>query len=343
MTNPMMRHLLLICNIAIATFAVADTAKLSVYVCDSATGEPLKDAKVTAWFDVNIGWRAWSEMTPIVTDVKVTDGKGVCHLSGKTNTGKASVEVREPPSGYYKANGGSVEFKSESLFGTWRPDNVVVTVALDRVEKPVPLHVRNLSFPPGKLVEEMSDMEKGPVSYDFLKGDWLPPWGSGEFADVVFRRLPREDCGVGVNGRGQTNQSFRDVVSVDFPGDGNGMVETSVSATSELKIRLSSTMGFKSHYEQSCGRGKDLQAYRMRDERKCFCFRIRTKYDEKGNVVEGYYGKIYGDVVMEWSYLGVSRVGFLYYLNPTPNDRNLEWDMKNNLCPNPGNIGSPRP
>ena len=29
---------------------------------------------------------------------------------------------------------------------------------------------------------------------------------------------------------------------------------------------------------------------------------------------------------------------FLYYLNPAPNDRNLEWDMKNNLCPNPGNI-----
>ena len=338
-----LRQVFMVLFTALPIFAVADTAKLSVYVCDSATGEPLKDAKVTAWFDVNIGWRAWSEMTPIVTDVKVTDGKGVCHLSGKTNTGKASVEVREPPSGYYKANGGSVEFKSKSLFGTWRPDNVVVTVALDRVEKPVPLHVRNLSFPPGKLVEEMSDMEKGPVSYDFLKGDWLPPWGSGEFADVVFRRLPREDCGVGVNGRGQTNQSFRDVVSVDFPGDGNGMVETSVSATSELKIRLSSTMGFKSHYEQSCGRGKDLQAYRMRDERKCFCFRIRTKYDEKGNVVEGYYGKIYGDVVMEWSYLGVSRVGFLYYLNPTPNDRNLEWDMKNNLCPNPGNIGTPRP
>ena len=99
-------------------------------------------------------------------------------------------------------------------------------------------------------------------------------------------------------------------------------------------------MGFKSHYEQSCGRGKDLQAYRMRDERKCFCFRIRTKYDEKGNVVEGYYGKIYGDVVMGWSYLGVSRVGFLYYFNPTPNDRNLEWDMKTNLCDKPGNLGN---
>ena len=29
-------------------------------------------------------------------------------------------------------------------------------------------------------------------------------------------------------------------------------------------------------------------------------------------------------------------VEFLYYLNLTPLDRNLEWDMKTNLCPNPG-------
>ena len=149
--------------------------------------------------------------------------------------------------------------------------------------------------------------------------------------------------GLGVNGRGQASQSFRDVVTVDFPGNGNGLAETPVSATSELKIRTALADDFKSHYEQSCGRGKDLEAFRMRDESKCFCFRIRTKRDAKGNIVKAYYGKIYGDVVMEWSYLGVSRVGFLYYLNPAPNDRNLEWDMKNNLCPNPGRIGQRQP
>jgi len=34
---------------------------------------------------------------------------------------------------------------------------------------------------------------------------------------------------------------------------------------------------------------------------------------------------------------------FLYYLNSTQPDRNLEWDMKNNLCPKPGKIGQPQP
>ena len=95
--------------------------------------------------------------------------------------------------------------------------------------------------------------------------------------------------------------------------------------------------------QQVCGRGKDLQAFRMRDKKKCLCFRVRTKYDERGNVIEAYYGKIYGDIVMGWSYQGVSSVSFLYYFNPTLNDRNLEWDMKNNLCPNPGRIGQRQP
>ena len=42
--------------------------------------------------------------------------------------------------------------------------------------------------------------------------------------------------------------------------------------------------------------------------------------------------KIYDD----FDLVNFEGVGFLYYLNPTPNDRNLEWDMRNNLCPNPG-------
>lgn len=327
----------------VATCAVGDTASFSVLVVDSETHTPLRGATVKAWFENTIGWRAWSESTPYITDSQMTDDLGHCRMSNKSNTGKVSCWVENAPDGYYESQGRSWTFKSKSIFGTWQPDNVVVTVALDRVGNPVPLHVRNLTFPPGNLVEEMSSIEKGAFAYDFLKADWLPPWGSGESADVVFHRLPRKDCGTGINSIGQKRQSFRDVVTVDFPGNGNGLAETTVSATSALKIRTSLADGFKSHYEQSCGRGKDLKAFRTRDENKCFCLRIRTTRDAKGNIVKAYYGKIYGDVVMEWSYLGVSRVGFLYYLNPTPNDRNLEWDMKNNLCPNPGGLGLRQP
>lgn len=49
--------------------------------------------------------------------------------------------------------------------------------------------------------------------------------------------------------------------------------------------------------------------------------------------------KIYGDFNIK----DVEGVEFLYYLNPTPNDRNLEWDMKNNLCPTQERIHNPQP
>jgi hypothetical protein len=42
--------------------------------------------------------------------------------------------------------------------------------------------------------------------------------------------------------------------------------------------------------------------------------------DEKGKIISTCYGKIYGDFLK-----------LTYYFNPTPNDRNLEFDPKRNL------------
>ena len=42
--------------------------------------------------------------------------------------------------------------------------------------------------------------------------------------------------------------------------------------------------------------------------------------DKDGNVKSALYGKIYGGFMQ-----------FRYYLNPTPNDRNVEFDPKQNL------------
>ena len=56
-------------------------------------------------------------------------------------------------------------------------------------------------------------------------------------------------------------------------------------------------------------------------------------------MISAIYGKIYGDFNFEgFDKKGLTGISFLYYLNPKPLDRNLEWDMKTNLCPNPGSI-----
>ncbi|MEZ5415708.1 MAG: hypothetical protein R3F03_15480, partial [Opitutaceae bacterium] len=55
----------------------------------------------------------------------------------------------------------------------------------------------------------------------------------------------------------------------------------------------------------------------------------RVVLDDDGSVVSANYSKVMGDIYV--SHTGVLR--FTYYFNPTPNDRNLEFDPKRNLFP----------
>ena len=65
--------------------------------------------------------------------------------------------------------------------------DVEVSVPVALKGKPAKLKIAEvkLNFPP----------DKDEMRFDFLKGDWLPPEGKGEVADVVFRRMPRIQLG----------------------------------------------------------------------------------------------------------------------------------------------------
>ena len=58
-----------------------------------------------------------------------------------------------------------------------------------------------------------------------VKGSFLPPIGKGEYADICFTRLEREDLGIGTNFNGRTAAAYRDGISVKFLGIDNGLVE----------------------------------------------------------------------------------------------------------------------
>ena len=64
---------------------------------------------------------------------------------------------------------------------------------------------------------------------------------------------------------------------------------------------------------------------------KYFAFRTRVKLDKNGDIKEANYGKIYGPINYG---NGVRKIQFTYYFNPTPNDRNLEFNPKANLFKN---------
>ena len=68
-------------------------------------------------------------------------------------------------------------------------------------------------------------------------------------------------------------------------------------------------------------------------EGDCLIIRALSVVDDKGNLVQANYGKIYGPV--EFGTIGPKTVLKMnYYFNPTPNDRNMEFDPSNNLFKN---------
>ena len=246
------------------------------------------------------------------------------------------VWARNPPSGYYAPRRGwGRRFSEKNFLGIWQPDNLVATIRLQRVERPIPLFIKRVTkVERGGFTADIFPKGEDTLRYDLLMGDWLAPVGTGRVADVTFTRHPREDLGEGVNGADVRGPSYRDSMTVRFPGEGNGLVELHPPPSYRLRIRTAPEDGYRSEYLCWRGTNRKLEDDGNYDENRCFCFRIRTRRDDRGRIVEAYYGKIYGDILMYTGYnFIVCGVKFLYYLNPTPLDRNLEWDRKTNLGP----------
>lgn len=333
------KSLLLTLLCSLSQIAFCDLAKMEVVVVDDETGLPMTNVTVKGVFPINNGWLGLKGATPPNTDIQKTDTNGRCRLSGETNTQKAWCEVVDVPPGYYKGAACAFGYK-KSRWGVLRPDDQIGTVRVVRVKSPIPLYVKRFGEPEGASVEQdFFALGGGKLQLDLFKGDFLPPAGTGEVADIEFERMPREDLGESKSdGDGTMVKMWRESMKTRFLGDGNGWVEVKPECY-PLAIRTSPDHGFVQEYGtawETCGRNKKFT--KSKQAEKFVCFRIRTKIDENGKVVGGYYGKIYNDIhfLPSWKYKAViATPSFLYYLNPNPLDRNLEWDGVTNLFPGP--------
>ncbi len=161
--------------------------------------------------------------------------------------------------------------------------------------------------------------------YDFFKADWLPPNGTGITADVVFTFPPSAPSNASAG---------KDAVTVAFPGFGNGIIEMPPCYGPKPSFELAPLGGFKP--ERTCRnrRGKYNQDLDRRDDDRCFCIRLRTRFDRNGNVLYAFYGKLREDFNLEtWQRPEDAEMNidleFRYYLNKTPLDRKLLWNRDN--------------
>lgn len=330
---------IVVATIATAYFVFAEMgcARFSVVVVDEHTGAPIAGVPVLGCF-VNKYMR-WENALEEVSETLTSDRNGRCDFVGKTNCGVAGVEVRKLQ-GYYDSESLMIPYTNKSNMirrPVWEPDNVVVTLALQKVEHPIPLFVKVARL---KVDPKMIEDNQSRFAYDLVASAWLPPYGNGKHADIEFACLPRERLPDGNNGFDGTAHRYKNSVQITFTGLDNGICRMP-NTERTLKVREAPLDGYASNLTVWKQLSSDLQKDEGFDKSRNFCFRIRTRRNDDGKIIESYYGKIYGDIELRQKYdddiPSIVGVKFLYYLNPKSMDRNLEYKTGANLNPSKPN------
>lgn len=234
--------------------------------------------------------------------------------------------------------------------------NATVPVVLPRVLQPIPLHGLRLDY----LELPAQDQWLG---YDLQAADFVPPHGKGKATDIRFK-FRNEFMGYLVEGeklerirelsrvsaqrgdRAFTEEDlkrsagkWRGVLEVSFPGEKEGVITETERYWFYGQLRLP-------HLAPDDGYAPALRyeanTYEPRPEPKRvgYFLRTRVKLDADGDIISANYAKIYDEIRFD----ARGTVSFWYYFNPTPNDRNLEFDPARNLFPqsmNGANVANP--
>lgn len=326
-----------------------DNVRFKALVVDEVSGEPVPGCVIRGNFTKRVPKKSLDSWYETTYKEYITDKTGVCELSGYTNIGKAGFSMKSAPQGYYPGKGGlGHRFKIKDVFGNWQPDDLCATIRVQRVEHPIPLFVKHVDRHNNKKGIAPYDGKNSVMKFDLVKGDWLPPIGQGEVADIEFRMT----CEItGKEFRWNYESVFFELnTDIVFPNEGDGIKEVRLENPKYLKIREASQVEYVNNMRFNYAIRKVVsrpqfpdewgaRTFSDHDDNRSYVFRIRSKFNEKGELIEAYYGKIYNDFVISgFPKVGPCGMNFLYYLNLNSLDRNLEWDMKTNLCNDPGSV-----
>ncbi len=259
-----------------------------------------------------------SDVQTIVGYVKPGTSSDIERITGNTDTGGtftasgrswARLYFSAEKANYYKTlQHYDIGASAKTRYEPWNP---TITLVLKKIGEPISMYAKHIEGGPPVFNK--------PVGYDLMVGDWVSPYGKGNNADIVFT--------------GELNQKAKNdfdyKLTISFPKARDGIQEFSVPDKSvEGSALRSPHEAPRDGYELLMFRAMSRHPSQgtkedMNDPNRNYFFRVRTEVDDRGNIVSALYGKIYGDFMQ-----------FSYYLNPTPNDRNIEFNPKQNLLKN---------
>jgi hypothetical protein len=258
-----------------------------------------------------------------------SDGRGIYSAEGQS---RGEVRYHVNKEGFYSTSAHQgIQYHAGVLIkdGKWQPWDRMIPVVLRKIINPIPMYARNADV----LIPAVDE----PLGFDLVAGDWVKPAGKGEVADFIFR----------LSGEWRNYRENDSVLSLDFSNGADGIVSVDASSTYG-NGQLSGSAFAMPRYAPEGGyinsrswrrarkmtdnQGQDLIIDDLKNEKNYF-FRVRSQTNSHGVVTNALYGKIHGNI----EFVGAaenrdgSGIRYSYYLNPTANDRNMEFDPKRNL------------
>ncbi len=278
-------------------------------------GAPVRGAEVIVLYPTPHGHRQVS---------RTTGASGRVRTRGRHTYGYVDVVVRK--AGHYESRVDDLETFTRE--GGRRIDiQPVVTIGLRPITHPIAMYAR---FDYATRIPVAGT----PVGFDLIEGDWVAPYGEGLTADMLFT----------ASGFWTSADEYSATLTLAFPNAGDGLVPFEAHPTSE----------FISPYEAPASGYQPGKTWRRSSrivpgpgprpgpwpatervdevsDRANYVFRVRTVRNPDGTIRSAHYGKLYGDPSFWPPREKGAGLGLTYYLNPTPNDRNLESDRRRGL------------
>lgn len=271
-----------------------------------------------------------------------TDATGRVSVSGNTNVG---IWLRVRKDGYY--NHGYMPAESDFTSASKLNNSFAKTIELPRIINPVPLYA-NLQG--GGTLPAINEW----CGYDLTAADWVAPYGKGDTIDILMR-FQRKFVGFDKRIRHQaieeerafskkafavrnetwTEEKFRYIsgdwdltLEIAFEGKKEGMIRVDDESKANSLLTMPHN-AFAEGYRKSFRYNISTYGASAWKFQKNVGFFLRTRVveDDDGNIESANFAKIHGDFHITVD----GKVSFMYYFNPVPNDRNLEFDYSKNL------------
>ena len=167
------------------------------------------------------------------------------------------------------------------------------------------------------------DKRNKSYGFDILKGDLVSSYGKGVISDI-FIRFERSM---------KDFSNYKETLSVVFDNENDGLQKALINKDwqiSEFKSDYYAPVsGYKRKMDFISAASNDL-ILKSTNKNKPLYLRIRTIIKDN-TIISAHYCKVFPGIEIYGEFSDTPTMRFTYYCNPTPNERNVEFDLKRNL------------